>query len=50
MKKKVCWSVIGSDSQKLVDTQKLIAHLNKIPNEQPAGQNTQQIETHFALT
>ena len=27
MKKKVCWSAIGSDSQKLVDTQKLVAHL-----------------------
>ena len=26
MKKKVCWSAIGSDSQKLVDTQKLVAH------------------------
>ena len=26
-KKKVCWSAIGSDSQKLVDTLKLVAHL-----------------------
>ena len=26
-KKKVCWSAIGSDSQKLVGTQKLVAHL-----------------------
>ena len=26
-KKKVCWLAIGSDSQKLVDTQKLVAHL-----------------------
>ena len=60
MKKKFCWSAIGSDSQKLVDTQTLVAHLEfcfifvlyhllakqskttKIPNEQPAGRNTQQ--------
>ena len=26
-KKKVCWSAIGSDSQKLVNTLKLVAHL-----------------------
>ena len=26
-KKKVCWSAIGSDSQKLVDTLRLVAHL-----------------------
>ena len=30
MKKKVCWSAIRSDSQKLVDTQKLVAHLKKV--------------------
>ena len=28
MKKEVCWSAIRSDSQKLVDTQKLVAHLD----------------------
>ena len=38
-KNKVCWSAIGSDSQKLVDTQTLVAHLEFCCIKPKAGGN-----------